>query len=495
MQTPSKSEAPTGFAGFIAKFLVLRGALRELWLIFATKLLTLLAYGVMNFTLVLWLSSDLGYSDIGAGNVYAAWSVTMTLCTVAVGSLVDAIGLRKAFLLGVGICVLSRGMMTFATTPMLALAGGLFPLALGEALMTPVMVAAVRRYATTSQRSISYSLFYAMMNAGLGVASLVFDWVRRGLGEHGHFTLPVAGITLSTYRTLFLLSFLLTLPSLLILYFGVREGAAAADYTEAEGGSGKASPGSAPRGFFAAMKHSLLDAGRIFAGLWRQSAFHKFLIFLSLVVAVRLIVYHMYNTYPKFGIRELGDGAPIGRLWSLNGFLIVFLVPIVGALTQRISAYRMVIVGSSISAASVFLMALPTHWFEPLAQGALGHWVGHLWLGVRGPVHPYYLMILFYVLLLSLGEALWSPRLYEYSAAIAPKGQEASYMSMSYLPFFVAKLFVGMFSGMLLARYCPETGPRHSETLWLIIALTTLITPIGLLALRRHIQVHEAGRE
>ena len=68
-------------------------------------------------------------------------------------------------------------------------------------------------------------------------------------------------------------------------------------------------------------------------------------------------------------------------------------------------------------------------------------------------------------------------------------------MSLSYLPFFLAKMGVATFSGVLLARYCPETGPRHSETLWLVIALTTTICPAGLILLRRRIRVHEAGRE
>ena len=38
--------------------------------------------------------------------------------------------------------------------------------AAGEAMLTPVMVAAVRRYATTAQRSIAFAIFYAMMNTG-----------------------------------------------------------------------------------------------------------------------------------------------------------------------------------------------------------------------------------------------------------------------------------------------------------------------------------------
>ena len=110
-------------------------------------------------------------------------------------------------------------------------------------------------------------------------------------------------------------------------------------------------------------------------------------------------------------------------------------------------------------------------------------------------VNPYYVMIFLFVLLLSIGEAFYSPRLYEYTAAIAPKGQEASYMAMSYLPFFLAKLAVGPLSGVLLAWFCPATGPRHSETLWLIIGLSTMIAPVGLFLFQRFIRVHEAGRE
>jgi dipeptide/tripeptide permease len=155
----------------------------------------------------------------------------------------------------------------------------------------------------------------------------------------------------------------------------------------------------------------------------------------------------------------------------------------------------MVIFGSFIAAASVFIMAAPPHWFRPLADGWLGHLIAHVWLGAHGAVNPYYVMIFLFVGLLSVGEAFYSPRLYEYTAAIAPKGQEASYMAMSFLPFFLAKLAVGPLSGLLLSRFCPETGPRHSETLWLIIGLSTMIAPVGLLVFKRYIRVHEAGRE
>jgi hypothetical protein len=243
------------------------------------------------------------------------------------------------------------------------------------------------------------------------------------------------------------------------------------------------------------IRDTLHDTGRIFIGLWRQPGFYKFLAFLSLAAFIKMIFTHMFFTYPKFGIRELGDGAPIGRLWSMNNFLIVFLAPLAGVLTQRISAYSMAIWGSLVAASSVFIMALPPHWFQPLADGWLGHSIAHVWLGVPGQVNPYYVMIFIYVLCLSMGEAFYSPRLYEYAAALAPKGQEASYMAMSYLPFFLAKLCMAPLSGILLARFCPAHGPRHSGTLWLIIGLTTLVAPVGLFLFQPFIRVHEAGRD
>jgi hypothetical protein len=334
-----------------------------------------------------------------------------------------------------------------------------------------------------------------MMNAGFLVGAYIFDYVRKGLGEYGHFTVPLLGVELSTYRTLFFVSFLATIPNFFIMYFSLRDGVEATD----EGVKITVDkPKYVGERLFKALglmiRDAFRDTVRIFTGLWKQPAFYRFLAFLSLVVAVRLVLLHMYYTYPKFGIRELGAGAPIGRLWSLNSIVVIILVPIVGALTQKISAYRMVLFGTTLAAGSVFLMAMPTAWWQPLADGLPGRLIAHSWLGVEGAVNPYYVMIFVYVVIYSVGEVFWTPRLYEYTAAIAPKGQEGSYMSLSYLPFFVAKLFAGGLSGLLLTKYCPAVGPRHSSTMWLIIALMATITPIGLVFLRRFIQVKEAGR-
>ena len=483
---------------FIGKFMVMKGAVRELWLIFGTKVLTITAYALVGTsTLGLWLSSDLHLSDQGAGFVIASWSSALTIFTVMVGSLVDAIGIRKSLLAGFGLCVLARFTMSFFSAQWIALPLGLLPLALGEALQTPVMVAAVRRFSTTKQRSIAYSIYYSMMNVGFAVAAWTFDKVRAGLGEYGHYAIPYTGIQISTYQTIILLGLLFTIPNLLITYFGLREGVEATDEGVKIVVAEPKYPGeSFLRAFYFSCRDALKDWVRIFSGLWTHSTFYRFLAFFGLVVFVKLILYHMYYTFPKFGIRELGEGAPIGHIFGLlNAVIVIFLAPVVGALTQKFSAYKAVIIGTAITALSVFFMAVPPELFQGLADGWLGNLIGHTWLGLSGPVHPLYVAIILCVVMYSIGESFYSPRLYEYPAAIAPKGQEGSYLALSMLPYFFAKFVVGSISGFLLARYCPAEGPRNSQMIWLIVGLMALISPIGLIVFRRYIQVHEAGRE
>ena len=754
-KNPSVVATPESFLG---KFTVLFGAVRELWIVFALVILTNLAYRLVNFTLSLWLTSDLGLSDERTGLAVMLWSAGLTLSIVLVGSLTDALGLRKTFLLGFALCIISRIFLTFTTVKWVVFSGGMALLAVGEGMGAPVTVAALRRYTTTAQRSIAYSVFYAIMNAGFFIGFYIYDALRASLGEHGRFVVPGLGVELSTYRTIFLASLALAIPSFVIAYFWVREGVEATDQGVVITPEQPKYPGlNMFQALGCTIRDTLRETCRIFLGLWRQPGFYKFIAFLSFAAFIKMIFLHMDYTYPKFGIRELGEGAPIGHLYALNSILIVFLAPLVGVMTQKIPAYRMVIFGSFIAASSVFIMTIPPQRFQRLADGKVGHAIANSWLGgysqfspddfrdlpplanqfqqgsnsvslslkeslspitrallsrqisngfrdellcphpttalvsvaelqdvpaflkrlqndpnpatrpvsqflwaefsskgksvfgeadpaadarrsttlarelnrilqgdplygkkqkvrfagvalseatrlavdsdpatandsrvtqsqllnrllledtypeyivksdcplrvalaedltklmkgpslfdaqrfaavplsdetkrllaqarqggdlirlnrclledafpaellknrvgVPGSVNPWYVMIFLFVVLLSVGEAFYSPRLYEYTAAIAPKGQEASYMAMSSRPFFLAKLGVAPVSGVLLAHFCPDTGLRSSGTLWMLIGLSTMIAPVGLFVFQRFIRVREAGRD
>lgn len=480
---------------FANRFLVLQSAPRELWVIYLAKLLAIASYALTSTVLTLWLSSDLGMSDARAGDVVAIWSTVITLTTLLVGSLVDAIGVRRAFLMGFVILLFSRAIVAVGASPWLVLPAGLLVMAVGEALMVPVMTAGVKRFSNVAQRSMAFSLFYVLMNVGYLISGSLFDHLRTALGEYGGTTLPLVG-AVSTYRVILVVAFLFVIPGFLLTLFLLRGGVTMTEEGVRVEPEKLKYEGSNP---LSAMARLATDTGRetlrIFAGVWKQKNFYKFLLFLTFIVFVRLVFYHMHFTFPKYGIRELGEGAPVGRLWGvLNPAIIILLVPVVGALSQKISSYRMVTFGTLIAAVPVFLLALPASLFQPLADGFLGQLIGHTWLGIEGPVHPLYVSITLFVVVFSVGEAFWSPRLYEYTASIAPKDQVGSYMALSLLPYFVAKLGVGVLSGRLLEWFCPAEGPRNSETMWLIIAGMAAICPLGLLVFRRFVQSREEGR-
>ena len=122
-------------------------------------------------------------------------------------------------------------------------------------------------------------------------------------------------------------------------------------------------------------------------------------------------------------------------------------------------------------------------------------WFCH-WLG-RTLNQGYVVIAILQICLFSLGEVIWSPRLYEYTAAIAPEGREASYMGLSYLPMFFARLGEGPLAGALLTRFCPpDVGARLDTTPYsqspqfmnVILAILALSTPILILVFRGVIQ-------
>jgi hypothetical protein len=140
--------------------------------------------------------------------------------------------------------------------------------------------------------------------------------------------------------------------------------------------------------------------------------------------------------------------------------VIVIGVPLIAAATRKVNIITMMILGTSVSALTTFLL-VP------------GPGVGRL---------------IAYIVLFSVGEAMWASRFLEYVADLAPAGQVGAYMGLAGIPWFLAKATTGLYSGHMIARYLPEHGHQDSGTLWLIYGLIALITPVGLLIGRKWVQ-------
>ena len=168
----------------------------------------------------------------------------------------------------------------------------------------------------------------------------------------------------------------------------------------------------------------------------------------------------------------------------MNSVRVLILAPIAGILTRKIPAYPMVIFGGFITAASFVFLALPQSVFQGLADGTLGQWVIRGYFDWQGTAHPLFLTVVLWQVVFSVGEAFYSPRVYEYAVSIAPKGQEASYAALSAVPLLMGKITTGAIFSWLLTRYCPAEGPRDTVTMWSIVGGLVLMAPLLLLVLR-----------
>src|SRR5947208_5651572 len=299
---------PTGGRGFIAKFAVLKGARRELLLTFLIKFLIYTAYSVTNKTMVLWLSKDLGFNDQAAGAIVGwVWAPAMTVFTLLAGSLTDAIGLRRTFFLGVGICTVARSVMVMTTNPSLALACVVLPLAVREALGTPVLLAATRRYSTIAQRSFSFSVIYVIMNIGYLAAGFIFDYVRQL-----DLRFSLFGYEPTTHQQLFLVSLAFEILLFPVIYFLRRsaDGPTSSDANRAVSGSWSR--------IATTVRQSAVETARLFHRLLGQSGFYRLLVFFLFIGFLKAIFLQMDYVFPKFGDLEIGLHAHVGSISAIN---------------------------------------------------------------------------------------------------------------------------------------------------------------------------------
>lgn len=461
----------------------LKDAPAGLWVTFGLKLLSVTGYKIMMVVMVSYLMKDCGMTDAEAQHGYLLLGLLMSSSTLLAGSITDAIGLRRTLTIGVTLAVLARLIMISVSQPWLALTAGLIPVAVGEALCTPVLVAATRKFSTAEQRSVAFSVFYALLNLGFMAGYFIFDGIKQHGG--GGSTLHLFGSDHSIQHVLLAVSAgieLVMLPVLLLL----REREAPGENT---GDSAYAQP--------MTVTGAVKKSAHLFSMLLKHPGFHRLLIFLAVIGLLKIVFSIMDGVLPTFLERELGieGGKRAGRANAVNSVLILILAPIAGILTRKIPAYPMVIFGGFITALSFIFLALPQSVFQGLADGPLGQWIIRGYFDWQGPAHPLFLTVVLWQVVFSIGEAFYSPRVYEYAVSIAPRGQEASYAALSAVPLLMGKITTGAVFGWLLTRYCPATGPRDPATMWTIVGGLVMTAPFLLLILRPFIRMKEEGKE
>lgn len=449
--TNTATNGPDAIRSYFREFGVLRQTRPEYWYVQIISLLDHTAYYAMLNIGTIFLSRDFHFTDGEAANAFTLFTFIVTGGLLMMGSLSDWLGVRRSLIysmagillmrLGVAICALTDIVpLAYRGTLVVVLLGGMAPFV---ALWLTTLNAANKHFTTERSRGAGFNLSYLAMNFGGIIAGLLTQAVITWLG------LPIGWIIAFGVLT--------ALISVLISLLVVRRDA------ELFGDQADQPP----------KRHPLANSWLVM----QQGVFWKFMLLVLLFIGVRLVFVWGSFITPKFAERVIGGLDQLGYLFMINPVIIVVGLVVLIPVLQRFNVFNMLVYGAIFSSLPLFLMAIPAH-----GDAAL-------WL------------LVIYTSIFSIGELIWAPRLTEYTVAIAPHGQEATYVGLASFPMFLSKTLGSWLSGPMLVRWIPEKGP-HGEplidwlktgevaywnspaALWFIIGIGAIFGPLVALALR-----------
>ncbi len=422
MTDTSKQKAPPQTARemilkYFRDFGVLKDTRKEYWGVQIVNILDCTFYFGMLTIASLFLSHDLGLSDKAAGHTIALFtSVVIVMLTVS-GMFCDWLGIRVSLRLSMwSLLFLRLAVVGVAMMPSLPnrgfIVGALFlAMAPFTAAIQTIFQAATQRFTTRRSRSAGFNLWYLFMNIGAAAGAYSIDLVR--------LQLHVANVHIFTMGVA---------TAALCLVFGEWLIRNESQLRGADEGPETAADKPVHKSPLAIMKDVV-----------HEPALARLLVLIALILGVRAVYTYLYLLMPKYWERTIGPNAAIGVLSMINPVGIVIGLILFIPLANKFKVFNMLVFGAMISSLSLFPMALPWR--------SYGLDIGQ----------AHYLMAVLCMVLLTVGEVLWSPKLYEYTAAIAPKGQEGTYLGLSMIPWFLAKTLVSWFSGNMLEHWSPET--------------------------------------
>ncbi|MBN2610575.1 MAG: MFS transporter [Bacteroidales bacterium] len=402
-------------------------------------------FGIVGL-LAIFFNDYIGLDDRQAGLMVGFLTGGITLAMLFLGATVDWIGVRKAFLYSLVFILVGRVLLT--TSPAFGQSGiwnsahilsifGILGIIIGYGIYQPAAYAAVKKFTTAKTAAMGYAMLYALMNLGGFLPGLISPPVRRAFNITGVFwlyiILTVAGIIA---------------VAVIITRKAEKEAtqnsldAKQREEDELEHLSGKEKL----KYYF---EHFPLKDFR-------------FLFFIFILIPVQTLFAHNWLTLPQYTSRAFEGFVQNNFEFfvNLNPILIFILTPVVTALTAKKNTYKMMIAGTLVMSVPTFLLT-----FGPNVYTLMG-----------------------YLILMTIGEAMWQPRFLQWVAEIAPRNMTGIYMGIGQFPWFLTKVLTSLYSGWFLMRYCPDNTPvseLNTETLWLIYGLIAVSSPIALFLARK----------
>jgi POT family proton-dependent oligopeptide transporter len=392
------------------------GFTRPFWVANISELFERLSYYAAFASLARYLHETLRFPSEQAGSLAGLFGGLVWFLAAFGGTVADRMGFRRSlslayliltcayFLLG------SLGAPWFApvrnAVPLLVVVAFVLALpALGIALVKPCVVGTTARTSKDNVRSIGYSIYYTLVNIGGAAGPFVASIVHRHMSVSNVFRVAALSVFLMFFAVLLLF----------------RE----------------------PRRHDEVETTSLAQAARNF---WTVISNPRFMLFLLIFTGYWIVYWQEFIILPLY-VHEFVDPKFDTELMLVTGPLTVISLQMVASfLTQKIAAFRAVIIGTLISALAWLILA----------------------------AHPTGAFVILTLFAISLGEITQAPRYYEYISHLAPSGQQGTYMGFAFLPIGIGSLIGGWFGGLLFHQF-GEVMHRPAG-IWLVLAAVGVLT-------------------
>lgn len=444
--------------------------------------------------------------DINSHHMVMVLTAGITISMFFLGSIADKWGVRNTLLMAF-VCLLT-GRVIWSAAPFvfqetglwsnmhLMTMAGILLVVIGYGMYQPAAYAGVRKFTSPKTAAMGYAMLYALMNLG-GFLPASFSPIRNAIGITGAFWVYTVITAIALGVTFLILSPRVERDAI------VRAKAESDAIKAAEGGDAAPKPTAAEIEAAAVAKrlpvHMYLVLAALVAVAWTQIpplglplglnglvagalglvlallllaprslgptyrwlANHplgdlKFFFFIFALIPVQTLFTYNWLILPQYLERAFEGGFVSDNFEifaNLNPILIFIAVPMITAITQKRDVYGMMVIGTMVMAAPAFLLAVDTSIYTLLG----------------------------YLLIMTIGEAMWQPRFLQYAAEIAPEGRTGAYMGVAQFPWFLTKMLVPLYSGVMLQKYVPSEGARNPEAMWLIFALVAMTSTVMLI--------------
>jgi len=396
---------------------VRHGFERSFWVANISELFERLAYYAAFAVLTRYLHESLNFPTERAAFLSGLFGGLVWFLAIFGGALADRLGFRRALCLAYLTLAIAYFLMGSVGAPWLAPLRNIVPQfgliafvlmlpALGIALVKPSVVGTTARASNDSVRSLGYSIYYTLVNIGGFFGPQMASVVKQHLRAENVFRASAFSVLLMFFAVL--------------LFF--RE----------------------PRKSGELRTESFAVTLRNFLTVLSNP---KFMIFLLIFSGYWIVYWQEFVTLPIYVHDYVNSGADTERMLSTGPLVVIAFTVAFSVLTQKISAFRAVILGTLISM------------------------LGFAVLAVGNSVPTVYATLV----VIAIGELIQQPRYYDYISRLAPAGQQGTYMGFAFLPLGIGSFIGGPVGGTLLHHF-GEVQHRPKLFLWALTAIGLITT-------------------